>query len=160
MKKINKPLLDSVSEQAKKTERLRMNYNFHEELSDKLQRLLNAVEPGTYVQPHKHENPDKREIFTVLKGKILVITFNDSGKITEHIVLDPLAGNYGVEIAAGVWHTLLSLESGTVVFEVKDGPYSPIDDKNFAQWAPAEGDNGCQEYIIKLFKETGVKQPG
>ena len=157
MRKITISQLNELTEKARNSERLRMNYNFHRQLSDILQRMLNAMEPETYVQPHKHEDPDKREAFIILRGKILTVQFDSEGNITDHIILDRDAGYFGVEIEPGVYHTLISLEPGSVVYEVKDGPYNPIDDKNFAGWAPKEGTPGCREYIQKVLKQLDLK---
>ena len=145
MKKIDEPLLNQVSGQAKLSQRRRMNYNFHSDPSDTLQRLLNAMEPWSYVQPHKHEQPDKREIFFSLRGRIAVIEFDAEGKITDHVVLDPSRGTFGAEINERTFHSIIALDPGTVAYEFKDGPYCPVDDKNFASWAPKEGDSGVRE---------------
>lgn len=156
MKIINTKLLDDVVSQAKLSSRKRKNYNFHETLDDRLQRMLNAIEPGTYVQPHKHENPDKAEAFLILKGKALVVEFDVQGEITAQTIISPANGVYGCEIAPTTWHCIVSLETGTVVYEVKDGPYSPINDKNFASWAPKEGDPECETYLLQLLKRCGI----
>ena len=95
MKLIDKQLLDDVSRQAQKSERLRMNYNFHQSLDDKCHRFLNAVEPGTVVPIHRH--PTKDESFVILRGKVRVTTHNDDGSIIEDVVLSQESGNYGVE---------------------------------------------------------------
>lgn len=151
MSKIITPeLLSEVSSKAKNSLRKRMNHNFHDDLADPINRMLNAFEPGTYVQPHKHEHPDKREVFILLKGSLLVVFFDNDGNPTEFILLDREKGNLAVEIASGTWHTIIALESGSVVYEIKDGPYSPLDDKNFATWAPREGMNECPEYFNRL----------
>lgn len=121
MEKINKELLDSVSEKAKVSPRLRMNYNFHLSLDEKCHRFLNAVEPGTEVPIHKH--PTKDETFVILRGRVKVTTHSDDGSIIDSVVLSPEDGQYGVNIPKGVWHTLESLESGTVIFECKEGPF-------------------------------------
>jgi len=152
LKIVSPELLDELNKKAMNSPRKRMNHNFHDELSDPINRMLNAFEPGTYLQPHKHENPDKREVFIVLRGSLVVVFFDDSGNPTEFVLLDLLNGNQAVEIPVGAWHTLLALESGSVVYEVKDGPYQPLSDKNFASWAPKEGDSGCDEYLKKLTK--------
>ena len=102
MKLIDKQLLDEVSRQAKKSVRLRMNYNFHQSLEDKCHRFLNAVEPGTVVPIHKH--PTKDESFVILRGKVRVTTHNDDGSIIEDVVLSQESGNYGVDIPKNVWH--------------------------------------------------------
>lgn len=156
MKVINNKLIEDVVAEAKKSSRRRKNYNFHESLDANVQRMLNAIEPGTYVQPHKHENPDKVEAFLILKGKALVAEFNDNGDITSFSIVSPSDGVYGTEIAPCTWHCIISLEPGTVVYEVKDGPYSPIDDKNFATWAPKEGENNCAEYLQSVLTRCGV----
>ena len=118
---IDKALLDKVSEQAKASPRLRMNYNFHQSLDDKCHRFLNAVEPGTVVPIHKH--PTKDETFVILRGKVKVTTHNDDGSIIESVALCAEEGRYGVNIPKGVWHTLESLESGSCIFECKEGPF-------------------------------------
>ena len=123
MKIIDKQLLDDVTTQAKESPRLRMNYNFHQSLDDKCHRMLNAVEPGTVVPIHRH--PTKDEAFVLLRGKVSVTTYNDDGSVIESIVLNPAEGRYGVNIPKNVWHTLQSLESNSVIFEVKEGPFVP-----------------------------------
>ena len=125
MKVIDNNLIDSVVAQAKESPRLRMNYNFHESLDDKCHRLLNALEPGTVVPVHRH--PTKDESCVILRGKIRVNTYNDAGQVTESVVLSPADGKYGVDIAKNVWHGVECLESGSVIFEVKEGPFVPHD---------------------------------
>lgn len=153
---INSSLLEEVTSQARISARLRKNYNFHPTLDDILQRMLNALEPETYCQPHKHENPDKVEAFILLTGKLLVVEFDDAGTVKQYVVLSHELGSFGAEIPARVWHCIIALEPGTVVYEVKNGPYSPINDKNFASWAPKEGDPGCTEYLHSLIKQCGL----
>lgn len=121
MERINKELLDSISEKAKVSPRLRMNYNFHKSLDEKCHRFLNAVEPGTIVPIHKH--PTKDETFVILRGKVKVTTHSDDGAVIDSVLLCPEDGQYGVNIPKGVWHTLESLESGSVIFECKEGPF-------------------------------------
>lgn len=154
MKLINEQLLDKTSEQARLSPRLRMNYNFHEQLDDPVNRLLNALEPGTYLRPHRHLNPDKDEVFLLLRGKVAVFLFDDKGNVTEKLILDPTAGMYGAEIKAGVWHGLLVLETGSVIYEVKQGPFAPLSPENFAPWSPAAEDTeGVQRYMEELGKQ-------
>lgn len=118
---ITQAILDELTEKAKESERLRMNYNFHQSLEDKCHRFLNAVEPGTVVPIHRH--PTKDESFVILRGKVRVTTHNDDGSIIEDVVLSQESGNYGVDIPKNVWHKLESLESGCVIFECKEGPF-------------------------------------
>lgn len=123
MKIIDETLLNKVAAEAKESPRLRMNYNFHQSLNDKCHRFINAVEPGTVVPVHRH--PTKDESFVVLKGRVKILTYNDEGKVLETIILDPKDGRYGVDIPKGVWHTLESIESGSCIFECKEGPFVP-----------------------------------
>lgn len=124
MKLIDERLLDEVSQMAQKNPRLRMNYNFHQTLDAKAQRLLNALEPGTSLPIHRHRLT--AETYIVLRGAIKVQFYDDKRCLQEESVLNPLTGNYGIHIPEGQWHTLEVLEKGTVIFEVKDGPYMPI----------------------------------
>ena len=118
---IDEQLLNSVSAQAKASPRLRMHFNFHRSLDEKCHRMLNAVEPGTVVPIHRH--PTKDETFVILRGKVRVTTHNDDGSIVEDVVLSQESGNFGVDIPKNVWHKLESLESGSVIFECKEGPF-------------------------------------
>lgn len=123
MKIIDDKLLNQVSEEAKASPRLRMNYNFHESLQDKCHRFLNAMEPGTVVPIHHH--PTKEETFIVLRGRVKVSTYNDDGSVIESIILSHEDGHYGVDIPKNVWHTIEVLELNTTLFEVKAGPFVP-----------------------------------
>ena len=118
---INEQLLNEVTGQAQASPRLRMNYNFHQSLDEKCHRMLNALEPGTDVPIHRH--PTKDESFVILRGKVRVTTHNDDGSIIEDVVLSQQSGNYGVDIPKNVWHKLEPLESGSVIFECKEGPF-------------------------------------
>lgn len=121
MKLIDQSLLNKVSEEAKDSPRLRMNYNFHQSLDDKCHRFLNAVEPGTIVPIHRH--PTKDESFVVLRGKVKVSIYNDDGSVIKSVVLCQEDGRYGVDIPKNVWHTLEAIEPNSVIFECKEGPF-------------------------------------
>lgn len=150
MKTANQELLDELSAKAKASERKRCIFNFHQTAADSIHRMLNAMQPGTYIAPHKHETPDKREAFWVLQGKIALIIFNDDGSIREHVILGPGTGNYGSEIPPRTWHSLICLQEDSVAYEVKDGPWDPANDKQFAPWAPTEDEQGAEEYMQQL----------
>lgn len=121
---IDNNLLDSVTTKAKESDRLRMNFNLHDSLDAKAQRLLNALEPGTDLPIHRHQHT--AETYIVLRGALKVLFYNDDRMLTDEVMVDPLDGVYGLHIPAGQWHTLEVLESGTTIFEVKDGPYTPL----------------------------------
>lgn len=154
---IDKKLLTALGAKAAISVRKRTNYNFHKMDDDPLQRMLNVLQPESYVQPHKHEQPDKREAFIILTGSLLVITFNDTGEIAHHYLLNRETGNYGIEIPPRTYHTIIALEANTAVYEVKDGPYNPDEDKHFAQWAPAEDDATAAKNYLNVLKEKVKK---
>ncbi len=120
---IDELFINSVSDKAKHSPRLRMNYDFHKSLDEKCHRFLNAVESGTEVPIHKH--PTKDETFVLLRGKVRVTTHNDDGSIKEDIILCPEKGLYGVNIEKNVWHKVESLASGSCFLECKEGPFVP-----------------------------------
>jgi len=128
MRVIDNDLLHKLVEQAQENERLRKNYNLHCSLNDNVQRLLNAMEPGTELPIHRHLHTD--ETYIVLQGSLNVLLYNDKKKLIQTILLDPKQGKYGVSIPADQWHTVEILEKGTVIFEVKQGPYSPLESKD------------------------------
>ncbi len=150
---VDNDLLNRLSRKAKSSPRKRTIFNFHKESSDTIHRMLNAMEPGTYIPPHKHENPDKREAFWVLRGKIALIVFHDDGSIRDHVVMGPETGNYGTELPPRTWHSLICLQEDSVAYEVKDGPWDRDSDKDFAPWAPAENEERVAEFMKSLKKK-------
>lgn len=125
MKIIDDELLDIISKQAKESPRLRKNYNFHECLDDNVQRLLNALEPGTIMPLHRHQNTD--ETYFVIRGSLKVMVYNDNKELINSEILSTSNGKYGVHIPKGHWHSIEVLEENTVIFEVKEGPYCPLE---------------------------------
>jgi cupin fold WbuC family metalloprotein len=156
MIKIDTSLLDKVTAIADQSPRGRVNYNFHKSYDEVVNRMLNVLNTDTYVQPHKHENPDKTEVFLILRGKLAVIEFDETGKITDSWVISANSEKFGAEIAPGKWHTIIPLEKGTVIYEIKDGPYSANNDKNFATWAPKEGDPDCKAFTANILKQLNI----
>jgi cupin fold WbuC family metalloprotein len=149
VKLITGSLFDSVAERAAASPRLRMNHNFHSDAADNPHRFLNVLLRGTYIRPHRHFVPPKAECFLVLEGTADVIIFDDLGAITaRHRLGEESAGGrlWGVDIPAGVWHTIHALSTRVVCFEVKPGPWAPATDKEFAIWAPAENDPDVATY--------------
>jgi cupin fold WbuC family metalloprotein len=140
MKSVTNRVLDELTARAAGLPRKRANYNLHERLDDPVQRLLNAIEPGTYIRPHRHGEPPTWEVFLLVRGSAVFLIFDDEGGVTERIELSSSGPVHGIEIAPNTWHTISSLEKGTVFFEVKKGPYVPPQTGNLASWAPAEGE--------------------
>jgi cupin fold WbuC family metalloprotein len=128
MKIIDSQLLAAVTEQAKNSPRLRMNYNFHESMDAKSQRLLNALEMGTELPIHRHQHT--AETYILLQGSIRVLFYNKKKELINSTILNPQEGKFGIDIPAGQFHTIEILENGSVIFEVKDGPYTPLEEKD------------------------------
>ena len=124
--RIDSVLLDRLTEQAKVSERLRMNFDLRNSSDDTSQRMLNAIEPGSVVPVHRHR--DTSETVVCLRGRFVEEFFDDSGALVESFEVAAGGSLCALNIPAGVWHTLRSLESGTVILEVKDGRYEPIGD--------------------------------
>jgi len=133
LKQITPSTLADLARQAQASPRRRANLNLHERLDDPIQRLAIAMEPDTYVRPHRH--PHTWELLYPLAGRFVVLHFDEPGTITHRSVLG--ADCRVIETAAGGWHAVLSLDPGAVIFEVKHGPYTPIAEGDYAPWSPA-----------------------
>ncbi|HWQ10641.1 MAG TPA: WbuC family cupin fold metalloprotein, partial [Holophaga sp.] len=142
-------LIAAKSRDAAANPRRREIHRFHGDDASVLHRMLNALQPGTYVRPHRHLAPPKDEAFVLLAGRMGFIAFGDDGTFGREdcVVLDRATGVLVVEVVAGCWHAILALDPDTVVFEVKPGPYSPVSDKDFAAFAPAENDPASLVYL-------------
>lgn len=145
MKIVDVQLLDALCAAARENPRRRMNHNLHDSYAEPCQRLLNAVEPDSYIRPHRHLTPLKPETFLVLRGRFAAVLFDDAGAVVRVCLLSP-GETVAADIAPGAWHAILALEPGSVFFEAKPGPYEPISDKDWAPWAPAEGSPEAASY--------------
>ena len=139
IKLVDTELLDTLVVKARTSPRKRAHCNLHPELSDPVQRLCIAIEPETYVRPHRHAEPDTCEVFLLLRGSAKLLFFDDAGKVIREVVLAANGPIYAAEIPQRMWHSIVSLERGTVFFEVKQGPYVQAQGNNAAGWAPEEG---------------------
>ncbi len=119
---IDRTLLDSLTARAKASPRLRMNYDLRNSAADQSQRMLNAIEPGTVMPIHRHMGSSETVI--CIRGHFVEKFYDEHGILTEAV--DMVPGGLMVNVPAGQWHNLESLESGTVLFEAKDGPYRPL----------------------------------
>jgi cupin fold WbuC family metalloprotein len=146
MNRVDLARLARLAQAARANPRLRMNENLHA-MQDPIHRLLNATEPGTYVQPHRHLDPPKVETLSVIAGRGAVLLFDDRGGLAECALLSPAGPDLVLEIPAGAWHSLLALEPGTVWFEVKAGPYVPPPPADVASWAPAPNSPDAPRYL-------------
>jgi cupin fold WbuC family metalloprotein len=147
---IDSALLQSVSELAVASPRGRKNFNFHRCEDDASHRLLNAVEPGSYIRPHRHLDPAKDETLIVVRGRLGAVVFDEAGNVVDTAVLVALGDRCGINVAHGTYHTVLALESKTVFYESKAGPYRSLQIAEFAPWAPAEGGRDVAAYLARL----------
>lgn len=122
--KITKELLDNLTEQAKASPRLRMNYDLRDSENDTSQRMLNAIEPGSLLPIHRHRQSS--ETVVCLRGHLREIFYNDEGEVTEQIDITPNSDCMAMNVPIGQWHTVEVLESGTVILEFKDETYAPL----------------------------------
>ena len=131
MKLLNDTLLDELAAQARQSPRLRAHYNLHDDLGEGVHRLAIAMEPGTLIVPHRHHH--SWELLLPLRGRFTVLLFDDSGAVQERIELG--AGSSVVEFPAGTWHALLARDAGSVLFELKLGPYTPLGEDDVMAWS-------------------------
>jgi cupin fold WbuC family metalloprotein len=147
---IDSALLDRVSEAARISPRLRKNHNFHQNEADVSNRLLNAIEPGSYIVPHRHLDTAKDETFVVLRGRFGLVLFDELGNVTRQVVLDSAGPVFGLTIPHGTFHSIVSLKSGSVFFESKAGPYAALTLEERAPWAPVENDPAANAFHHRL----------
>ena len=150
MKIIDRQVLDDIYEQADESHRKRKHRNYHAHYEEKVQRLINLIHKESYIRPHLHKDPTKFEVFVLLRGKVAVIEFDPEGTIRNKVTLDHSKGNHAVELAPLSIHTIVSLEDGSAVYEIKQGPYEPEDDKGSFSWAPEEGSPEAAAYLEDL----------
>ena len=130
--KIDTALLDSLTAQAKASPRLRMNYDLRTSSADTSQRMLNAIEPESVVPVHRHRKTS--ETMVVLRGSVVEEFYDDAGVCTERIEMSAGSDVCLLNIPAGTWHTLRSLESGTVILEMKDGAFESIGEEDIVKF--------------------------
>ena len=121
---IDNNLLDDLTRRAKNSPRLRMNYDLRNNENDQSQRMLNALEPDTDMPIHRHRGSS--ETVVVLRGKVLWIYYDNEGNETDRFLVAPNSELCGISVPQGQWHSLVCLESGTVIFEAKDGAWEPL----------------------------------
>jgi cupin fold WbuC family metalloprotein len=147
---VSKELIQQALVASRESPRKRIILPFHKSSDALLHRMLNAMQPGTYVQPHRHVDPPKEELFLVLRGAIDLIVFDAEGEISHVITLKAASDSFGADLAAGRYHTFLVREADTVIYEVKLGPYTATTAKDFAPWAPPENTAGVGGYVAQI----------
>ncbi|KPF68705.1 hypothetical protein IP84_08690 [beta proteobacterium AAP99] len=157
MKTFGADYLISLTEEALRSPRQRQHRNVHETYQDACQRLFNAIEPGSYIRPHRHASDPKDELLVAVRGEMALITFDDHGKVMAAVHIGASQRDerlaIGAEVSSGTWHTVVALKPGCVLLEVKAGPFDPNRPKDLAPWAPEEGSPDASTYLQDLVRQ-------
>jgi cupin fold WbuC family metalloprotein len=154
MKIFDAQYLDDLTVQAKVSPRLRQHCNVHQSYQDASQRLFNAIEPGSYIRPHRHASDPREELLIAVRGVMAMVAFDDQGAVTNVLRFGTErhgdATAIGAEVLSSTWHTVIALEPGCVLLEVKAGPFDPNQPKDLAPWAPEEGTSSAVSFLQQL----------
>jgi len=150
--------LNGLTAEAFANPRKRQHRNIHASYEDPCQRLFNAIEPGSYIRPHRHASDPRDELLIAVRGLMALVTFDELGKVTR--VLNFGSEKYGenmaigVEVPANTWHTVIALKPGCLLLEIKAGPFDPNQPKDLALWAPDEGTEKANAYLNQLMERV------
>lgn len=153
MKVFSSEYLSSLVAEARASTRFRKHRNVHLSYDESVQRLFNAVEPESYIPPHRHVAPSCDEMLLAIRGSFVLLIFDDDGLVVDRVTFSSEAFGTkhaaGVEVAGGTWHTVVAVVPGSVLLEIKEGPFNPAAPKNLAPWAPSEGTPEGLDYFRK-----------
>ncbi len=133
---INDELLNRLTEEAKASPRLRQNYDLRNSAADSSQRMLNALEPGTEIPIHRHRVSS--ETVAVIRGRVRQNFYDDAGRLVDSYVIDAAGSCPMFVVPIDAWHNSEALESGTIIFESKDGPYAPLSPEDIIRPCPSD----------------------
>jgi cupin fold WbuC family metalloprotein len=154
MKIFDAQYMDGLTIQAKVSPRLRQHRNVHQSYQEASQRLFNAIEPGSYIRPHRHASDPREELLIAVRGVMAMVAFDDQGAVTNVLRFGTEKhGNdkaVGAEVSSSTWHTVIALEPGCVLLEVKAGPFDPNQPKDLAPWAPDENSAAARDYYDRM----------
>ena len=154
MKVFSADYLNELTAQAQSSPRMRQHCNIHESYADPCQRLFNAIEPSSYIPPHRHSADPRDELLIAVRGSMALVTFDEQGMVTGVVRFGADRNSegfaVGAEVPANTWHTVIALEPGCVLLEVKAGPFDPSQPKDLAPWAPDECGPNAKQYLEKL----------
>lgn len=148
--------LASLVNEAERSPRARQHRNIHTSYEDPCQRFMNAIGMDSYIRPHRHALDPKAETLVAVRGLFALVIFDDSGNIQEVIRFgtERHAGSgdlsVGVDLTPGIWHTIVALQPGSILLELKAGPFNPNAAKEPAPWAPEEGTEEGLRYLQGL----------
>lgn len=154
MKVFSSDYLDALTAEAQVNPRKRQHRNLHESYGDPCQRLFNAIEVDSYIRPHRHATDPREELLIAIRGAMVFVMFDDHGNVVDFVRFGLSKSSEkvaaGVEVSAKTWHTVIVLEPGSVLLEVKSGPFDPCQPKDLAPWAPDEGGADAKLYLSQL----------
>lgn len=143
--------LDALTVQARSIPRRRHHLLLHASQDEPCQRMVIAMEPDSYIRPHRHTDSTTNEALLALRGSFALVVFDGNGELAE---VRGLGADWDIAVAElepQVWHTVLALEAGAILFETKSGPFRQEAAKRFAPWAPPEGAPEAEAYLEHLF---------
>jgi cupin fold WbuC family metalloprotein len=156
MKVFDDAFLSRLVEQSRGNSRLRQHLNIHQSYEEPVQRLFNAIEPNSYIRPHRHLSDPRNELLIAIRGQMALFVFDDEGNITTSVLLGTEGAgerfNAAIEVSSADWHTVIALTPGSVLLEVKAGPFDPERPKDYAPWAPAEASPESSDYLRGLLR--------
>ena len=148
--------LNLLTQSAKQSSRQRQHKNIHQHYNDPCQRLFNAIGIDSYIRPHRHSIDPKDECLIAVRGRMALVVFDDIGQVQQIIRFGAQADEsqqvigVGVNLPAAAWHTVIAEVPGSILFEVKSGPFNPEQAKEYAAWAPEEYAPEAAEYLMEL----------
>lgn len=145
-------IVETGIKSSRKSKRKRISLPIHRTQKAEIQRLINFLQPGTYIRPHKHPGQNGTESIVVIQGSIRFLIFDEVGFIENDFTLSAESTRSVMDIEPGVWHSFIALQEDTVVFEAKKGPYNQLKDKEFASWAPKEYTKEAEQWVEVLGK--------
>jgi cupin fold WbuC family metalloprotein len=148
--KTGKNMMDDGITTSRSSRRKRILLPLHRTQDAVVQRLINFLQPGTYIRPHQHPGDHQVESLVVIKGSILFIIFDETGFIEHYCKLSASGHDCIIDIEPGVWHTFVVLDPDTVIYEAKKGPYDAATDKVFASWSPEEYTTEADEWVKSM----------
>lgn len=143
--------------QSRQSPRKRLIQCLHKSEDAGVHKMFNALQPGTYITPHRHTDPEKTETVIIISGSLLYVEFTKDGEIANHVLVQPGTEIFGLDVAPHVYHTFIPLKPDTIMFEVKDGPYVATSDKDIPGWAPAEGSEEANAFLLALLKDLAER---
>jgi len=146
-KKLDDAFFQQLISAAHESPRKRSHHNLHKELDEPVQRLCIALTKGTYVRPHHHPQSNKWELMLVLKGQVNLTTFSPEGIILEKSLVGEGESLSGIELQQNTWHTVFPVTDEAIMLEVKEGPYTPTQESDFAPWSPVEGEPQAADFL-------------